>query len=478
MVQKIRTALLGYGHVGPTHADALQALPHSEFVAVGGPTPEKVAAFARRYGVKAYTDLERMLVEAKVQMLVIATPHPTHAAQIEVAAKHKVHLLIEKPLASDLADCDRAITACERAGVKLGVISQRRYYEPVVRMRRAIEAGKIGRPILATCTVMGWRGQAYYQSGPWRGRWDTEGGGVLVNQTPHQLDLFQWLMGPIDELFGYWDNLNHPYVEIEDTAVAVVRFKSGALGQILVSNSQKPGLYGKVHIHGSTGASVGAQTEGGSPFISGVTMEEMQSVENRRAVTRRVALNAAFFVFGFSLVFILLGWTASSAGQFLLSYLHIFNRFAGAVLVIFGLHVMGILRIRFLNYEKRFQARTKPIGVWGALVIGLAFAFGWTPCIGPILAGVLAIAAQAESQWQGVGLLTVYSAGLGVPFFLTAIAFNRFLGFFGWMRRHFRAVEIVSGFFLVLVGILIFTNSLSVIAARLLQWFPALGTIG
>ena len=271
MVQKIRTALLGYGHVGPTHADALQALPHSEFVAVGGPTPEKVAAFARRYGVKAYTDLERMLVEAKVQMLVIATPHPTHAAQIEVAAKHRVHLLIEKPLASDLADCDRAITACERAGVKLGVISQRRYYEPVVRMRRAIEAGKIGRPILATCTVMGWRGQAYYQSGPWRGRWDTEGGGVLVNQTPHQLDLFQWLMGPIDELFGYWDNLNHPYVEIEDTAVAVVRFKSGALGQILVSNSQKPGLYGKVHVHGSNGASVGAQTEGGSPFISGVT---------------------------------------------------------------------------------------------------------------------------------------------------------------------------------------------------------------
>lgn len=271
MAQKIRTALLGYGHVGPTHADALQALPHSEFVAVGGPTRAKVEAFADQYGVKAYTDLAQMLEKAKVQMLVIATPHPTHAAQIELAARHKVHVLVEKPLASDLADCDRAIAACEQAGTKLGVISQRRYYEPVRRVRQAIEAGKIGRPILATCTVMGWRDQAYYQSGPWRGRWETEGGGVLVNQTPHQLDLFQWLMGPIEELFGYWDNLNHPYVEIEDTAVAVVRFKSGALGQILVSNSQKPGLYGKVHVHGSNGASVGAQTEGGSPFISGVT---------------------------------------------------------------------------------------------------------------------------------------------------------------------------------------------------------------
>jgi len=213
-------------------------------------------------------------------------------------------------------------------------------------------------------------------------------------------------------------------------------------------------------------------------FISGVSMEEMQSRENRGAVTRKVAINSLFFVLGFSLVFILLGWTASSVGRFLLSYLHIFNKIAGVVLVIFGLHVMGILRIRFLNYEKRFQARTKPIGVWGAFLIGLAFAFGWTPCIGPILAGVLTMAAQSESQWQGVGLLTVYSAGLGIPFFLTAMAFNRFIGFFGWMRKHFRAVEIISGVFLVLVGVLIFTNYLTIIAAKVLEWFPVLGTLG
>jgi len=213
-------------------------------------------------------------------------------------------------------------------------------------------------------------------------------------------------------------------------------------------------------------------------FISGVSMEEMQSDKNRGEVTRRVATNSLFFVLGFSFVFILLGWTASSLGQFLLSYLHIFNKVAGVILVLFGLHVMGVLNIRFLNYERRFQARTKPIGVWGAFVIGLAFAFGWTPCIGPILAGVLTMAAQSESQWQGVGLLTVYSAGLGIPFFLTALAFNQFIGFFGWMRRHMRKVEIVSGLFLVGVGILMFTNSLTIIAAKLLEWFPALGTLG
>jgi len=213
-------------------------------------------------------------------------------------------------------------------------------------------------------------------------------------------------------------------------------------------------------------------------FISGVSMEEMQSRENRGEVTRKVAINSLFFVMGFSVVFILLGWAASSVGRFLLSYLHIFNKIAGVVLVILGLHVMGILRIRFLNYEKRFQARTKPIGVWGAFLIGLAFAFGWTPCIGPILGSVLTMAANSESQWQGVGLLTVYSAGLGIPFFLTAMAFNRFIGFFGWMRKHFRAVEIVSGVFLVTVGVLIFTNYLTIIAAKVLEWFPALGTLG
>jgi predicted dehydrogenase len=188
-----------------------------------------------------------------------------------LAARCGVHVLVEKPLASALVDCDRAITVCKQAGVKLGVISQRRLYPPVIRMRQAILAGKIGKPALVTLNVLGWRDQAYYQSDPWRGKWDAEGGGVMVNQTVHQLDLLQWLMGPIHELFGYWDNLNHPYIEVEDTAVAVIRFKSGALGSVLLSNSQRPGFYGKIHIHGSNGASVGAQTEGGSPFIAGVT---------------------------------------------------------------------------------------------------------------------------------------------------------------------------------------------------------------
>jgi UDP-N-acetyl-2-amino-2-deoxyglucuronate dehydrogenase len=163
------------------------------------------------------------------------------------------------------------LEAADKAGVTLGVVSQRRFYEPVLRMRAAIDAGKIGRPALGLFLMLSWRDEAYYRSDPWRGQWSTEGGGVLVNQSPHQLDLLQWLMGPIEEISGYWANLNHPTIEVDDTAVAVLRFKNGGLGSIVTSVSQKPGVYTKVHIHGSNGASVGVQTDGGATFIAGMT---------------------------------------------------------------------------------------------------------------------------------------------------------------------------------------------------------------
>jgi predicted dehydrogenase len=118
--------------------------------------------------------------------------------------------------------------------------------------------------------MYGWRDEKYYGSDPWRGSWKEEGGGVLVNQAPHQLDLLQWYMGSeMEELYGVWQNINHPYIEVEDTAVAIIRFKNGAVGNIVVSNAQKPGIYGKVHIHGSSGASAGVQTDGGAMFIAG-----------------------------------------------------------------------------------------------------------------------------------------------------------------------------------------------------------------
>lgn len=275
MMSQINVALVGYGKVAHLHAQAVQQLPDAQLVGVVGRNAEKAAAFGAEYAIPSYTDLTRMVGETGAQAVIICTPHPAHADPTVEAARLGVHVLVEKPLASTLADCDAMIAAAKAHNVKLGVVSQRRFFEPVVRMHDAIQAGKIGRPVLGHVVMYGWRDDAYYAADAWRGTWQEEGGGVLVNQAPHQLDIFQWLMGqPIDSLFGYWGNLNHPYIEVEDTAVAVVRFKDGALGNIIVSNSQKPGIYGRVHIHGEKGASVGAMMEGGAMFIAGMTTIE------------------------------------------------------------------------------------------------------------------------------------------------------------------------------------------------------------
>lgn len=211
-------------------------------------------------------------------------------------------------------------------------------------------------------------------------------------------------------------------------------------------------------------------------FISGVSVEEMKDKDEKSKVLRRVGLNSIFFILGFSVVFILLGASATFLGKFLLSRLAILYKVAGVIIIIFGLHLLGLFKIPFLNYEKRFHSRTKPLGFLGAFLVGLAFAFGWTPCIGPILAGILLVASNQETVGKGVVLLSFYSLGLGIPFFLTGIGFNRFLGFSGWLKRHFKIIEIVSGVFLILVGLLIFFNSISFIAELMFRLFPWLST--
>jgi UDP-N-acetyl-2-amino-2-deoxyglucuronate dehydrogenase len=272
-VGRLRTALIGCGKVGQIHAAALRDLPESEFVAACDADPDRAGAFAARFGAaKAYSDVAAMLKDSGAQAVVIGTPHPAHAGPAILAAEAGAHVLVEKPMAATLADCDAMLAASRQAGVTLGVISQRRLYEPVLRMKAAIDAGKVGAPVLGVFQMYSWRDPAYYRSDPWRGRWDTEGGGVLVNQSPHQLDLLQWLMGgEVDEISGYWANLNHPEIEVEDTAVATVRFRGGALGSIITSVSQKPGIYTKVHVHGSNGASVGVETDRGATFVAGVS---------------------------------------------------------------------------------------------------------------------------------------------------------------------------------------------------------------
>ena len=270
-MEKIKTGIIGCGKVAHIHAAGLQAIEESDFTAVWSRTAKHAQAFAEQYKVKAYSTIADMVIKGGVQAVIICTPHPFHAEVALQAMEAGAHVLIEKPLASSLRDCDIMLEAASKAGVKIGMVSQRRLYEPVARVKRAIEEGKIGKPAIGTVQMLGWRDKPYYDSDAWRGTWQYEGGGVLVNQAPHQLDILQWYMGPIDQVFGLWRNLNHPYIEVDDTAVAIIKFKNGAIGNVLVSNSQKPGIFGKVHVHGNNGASVGVQTDGGAMFIAGMS---------------------------------------------------------------------------------------------------------------------------------------------------------------------------------------------------------------
>jgi cytochrome c-type biogenesis protein len=217
-------------------------------------------------------------------------------------------------------------------------------------------------------------------------------------------------------------------------------------------------------------------------YISGLSLDEMRgtapvsgggvAVAAPPEVRRRILLSSAAFILGFTLVFVLIGATATAVGQLVNQKLPLLGRIAGVVIILFGLHTMGLLRIEWLYQEKRVQTQRKPAGFFGALLVGIAFAFGWTPCIGPILSGILFLAGSRDTVWEGVRLLLVYSLGLGVPFFATALAINRFFAALARIRRHYHKIELVSGALLVGIGFLIFTNKFTLIAQWLTPYLP------
>ena len=213
-------------------------------------------------------------------------------------------------------------------------------------------------------------------------------------------------------------------------------------------------------------------------FISGVSMEELRAAERQQLASRRIIIGSLMFISGFAMVFVLLGATATVVGGFLLTNLGFISKLAGVVLIVFGLHVAGLIKIPFLNYEARIQTSSKPAGAIGAFLVGSAFAFGWTPCIGPILGAILAIAASQETVGQGMFLLFVYSLGLGIPFFLTAVATQRLLAAMSRVKKHFHTIEVVSGVFLIAVGVMMVFNLFTALNAVLVRWFPWLTRIG
>lgn len=190
-------------------------------------------------------------------------------------------------------------------------------------------------------------------------------------------------------------------------------------------------------------------------YISGESIEELRGGEHS---SRKVLINSIAFVIGFSIVFVLLGASATLIGNLLIRNMRIFKIIAGIVMIVFGLHISGVIRINLLNYEKRLKTQKQNTSFVGALLLGFAFSFGWTPCVGPILGAILLQASTAETLGKGILLLSLYSAGLGIPFVLTAVAINVFFSAFSRIKKYFRAIEIVAGVFLVVMGILLIMN--------------------
>lgn len=199
-------------------------------------------------------------------------------------------------------------------------------------------------------------------------------------------------------------------------------------------------------------------------FIAGLSIEELQNDEKKPLLVFEVTLNSFFFVAGFTVIFIALGASASTLGAFFLDQLPIFTKLAGVLIIFFGLHLSHLLPLKFLYYEKKLHMQSKPAGMIGSLFVGMAFAFGWTPCIGPILAGILAYASTQETMNQGILLLGGYSLGLGIPFILTALSINTFLVIFDKIKKYFPLIEKIGGVLLILVGLLILTDNFADLA--------------
>lgn len=212
-------------------------------------------------------------------------------------------------------------------------------------------------------------------------------------------------------------------------------------------------------------------------YLTGATIEHVASDEEQSVSKRAVMLSALVFVAGFSTVFVALGASASLIGGLIRAWSAQLSIVAGIAIILMGLHFLGLTRIRFLMREGRLPI-PKPVGLWGAYVMGLAFAFGWTPCIGPILAAILSVAASEATVAKGAGLLAVYSAGLGIPFLIAALMVEQFSSMFARMKKYLATIEHIMGVLMILVGIGFLTGAVSNVSIWLLETFPALQNFG
>lgn len=255
MTEKLRFGIIGCGVIGPLHAEAITSLSGAQLVAVADAVPERAQKLAEKYRVTPYSDYQEMLAREHLEIVNICTPSGQHGEEACAVMRSGRHVMVEKPMAIRREALDEMLRVQQESGVKLAVISQHRFDAASQQVRTLVEQGAFGRLVMGNVQVPWWRAQKYYDSGAWRGTWTLDGGGVLMNQSIHFIDLLQWFMGPVKSIYAYTDTLAHR-METEDVAVAVLRFANGALGTIAGTTAAYPGVTTRVELFGNQGAAV------------------------------------------------------------------------------------------------------------------------------------------------------------------------------------------------------------------------------
>jgi len=248
--------VVGCGMIARFHARAVADLRNARLVACCSANPESALRFAEEHGCEAYEDLPAMLADPAVDVVSICSPSGAHMEPALAAARAGKHVIVEKPLEVTVARCDRIIRECEKHGVTLATIFPSRFHESSRVLKKAVDQGRFGKLTLGDAYVKWFRTQKYYDSGAWRGTWKLDGGGALMNQAIHSVDLLLWLMGPVESVMAHTAMLAHERIEVEDVAVASLRFASGALGTIEASTAAYPGYLKRIEISGSQGTAV------------------------------------------------------------------------------------------------------------------------------------------------------------------------------------------------------------------------------
>jgi predicted dehydrogenase len=252
---KLRYGIIGAGNIASVHATAIQNVPDAELVAVADNVLDHAQALVKQFGGVAYQDYQDLLARPDVDIVTLCVPHFLHAPITLAAAAAGKHILSEKPMAILLAECDTMIAACKKAGVNLGVIFQGRFEPLAIQLKTAIDSGELGRLLWVSANVFWHRTDEYYSSAPWRGTWAKEGGGVLINQAIHALDLLLWLTGTPSRVTGQFRTLNHQ-IEVEDCAMAMLEYKNGQMGIVQATTTAIPGFPERIEIYGSKGSAI------------------------------------------------------------------------------------------------------------------------------------------------------------------------------------------------------------------------------